>query len=82
MQDDAASRRPRGRLPLPGDRAHRLAPRYELWLVGGDTGEEPVLVWTRHRFRALAELSLREERKHLRLRPARLVVHDRRSPAG
>ncbi|MGY2002127.1 hypothetical protein [Blastococcus sp. SYSU DS1024] len=81
MQNDAASRRPGGARPLPGDRSHRLAPRYQLRLVGGDSGDEPVLVWTRHRFRSLAELSLREERKHLRLGSARLVVHDRRARA-
>lgn len=60
-------------------RARRLRePRYELRLVGGDDADACV-VWSRHRLRRLAELSLKLEEAHLRIAPARLVVVDRRA---
>ena len=52
-------------------------PRYELRLVRAD--DRPVLVWTRHRSRALARYSRRLEEAHLSVAPARLAVVDRRS---
>jgi len=52
-------------------------PRYELRLVRAD--DVPVLVWTRHRTRALARYSHRLEQAHLSVAPARLAVVDRRS---
>lgn len=54
-------------------------PRYELRLIRGDASDAPVLVWSRHRLRWLAERSLRLEEAHLRIAPARLVVVDRRA---
>jgi hypothetical protein len=61
-------------------RAPRLGrPRYELRLVRDDGPGTPVLVWSRHRVRWLAERSLRLEEAHLRIAPARLVVVDRRA---
>ena len=54
-------------------------PRYELRLVRGDGPGTPVLVWSRHRVRWLAERSLRMEQAHLRIAPARLVMVDRRA---
>jgi hypothetical protein len=54
-------------------------PRYELRLIRGDGSGAPVLVWSRHRVRWLAERSLRLEEAHLRIAPARLVLVDRRA---
>jgi hypothetical protein len=55
-------------------------PRYEL-RVTSEVDLRPVLVWSRHRSRRLAELSLRLEQAHLQLEPARLVLVDRRTGA-
>lgn len=52
-------------------------PRYELRLVRGEAVTAPILVWSRHRCRALAVLSKRMEEDHLDLGAARLVLYDR-----
>lgn len=54
-------------------------PRYELGLVREESPEPPILVWSRHRSRRLAQRSLRLENGHLRVAPARLVLTDRRT---
>jgi hypothetical protein len=56
---------------------HAWQPRYELRLLRGDADEPPILVWSRHRIRALARYSLRLEERHLDLGQARLVLYDR-----
>jgi len=65
--------------PSPRRPAHAppWAPRYELRLVGGDVVDPPLLVWSRHRVRALATVSLRLERSGRDLGRSRLVLWDR-----
>ena len=72
---DRESEHPAPSVPVDGWRWWE--PRYELRLVSPD--DQPVLVWTRHRTRALARVSHRMEEAHLSVAPARLAVVDRRS---
>jgi hypothetical protein len=57
--------------------------RYELRVVRSDAPEITVLVRSRHRFRALAELSRRMDQPHMRLmRGCQYVVADLRKDAA
>jgi len=56
---------------------HVWQPRYELQLFGAEAGSPLVVVWSRHRIRALAVHSKRLEERSLHLKQARLVLYDR-----
>jgi hypothetical protein len=56
---------------------HVWQPRYELQLLRGDRPAEPILVWSRHRIRAVAAHCRRQEERDRDLGRARLVVYDR-----
>ena len=56
---------------------HVWQPRYELRLVRGDGGAPPILVWSRHRMRAVAAYCQALEERERDLGQARLVVFDR-----
>lgn len=57
--------------------------RYELRMVRSDAPHVTVLVRSRHRFRALAELSRRGDRAHMALVPGcELIVVDGRKDDG
>jgi hypothetical protein len=56
---------------------HWWQPRYDVRLLRGDDGAPPILIWSRHRVRAVAARCRMLDERDRDLGQARLVVFDR-----